>query len=910
MSLVLVEADLSTDTVAMKPASAWSSYGGGYVNFATGTLGADVVSAGPWPVTITGPARIEISTVEGLSSYNKLYVEFSEAAYGSQFGTGALQASDFVLTDIDDSRTIVSVQHLAGSATAVLTLISALDGSADVGTDTVAPAVNSVYDLYGTSSTTNAVVINAMPSPNISSVEGAVGSSKVLVTFSVGVYSNTGQSGDLQPSDFVLTDSDDGRSITAVAHTGGLMTAILTLSSAMDGTDDFLVDRLAAAGGEIFDDSNYPATSTPVVIIAQDPITIVAVTGQVGYDMLEVRFSGAVYAEMGATGSLQPGDFVLMDSDNGRTITAVDHIPGVEKIFIGEDIAVLTLSLPLDSTDDIDIDTLAANGIYNFMDILVDETPVTVTEMPAAVISSVEGTVGSDKLKVMFSHWVYGDMGETGTIVPSDFVLTDVGGDNARTISSVQHGVGDAYAIVTMSALLAAGDVDTDTIAAVTATIFNSADHPVGTTAVTISAQAAPMITSVEGTVGLDQILVLFSEGVYADTGQSGALQAADFTLTDADDSRTITAMDHTAGTASALLTLSSAIDASADIGTDALAANGIYNKVDNAIDTTPVTLTGNNCPVAGTLFDFNEGAGSTTVTDDTGLLSGTVIVPAVSMLGDGLFTGDETEANTTAVDVKSAGADLCLKTPRVVTLESRFYMTDADLDYVDVSPANGIDDDYDVGIVEGNINSTNGDGRNATLHRLAERQNSFLITIMRASYAGDFIEARQEKARIEFKYIAVNKGTCDGTYPNDPTGEGSPVNGSAQKQISSDIDNYPIVTGHWYKIRIVFNTDKTRNPVDIFADDQGTDGNDTGELWTGYKNISKPDPEDSAGCKWAAIPGIEMKTLDRYLFIGDNCCHGDVQGAANNGIFKGKIDWFSWKPVADYSGVVDPAYP
>jgi hypothetical protein len=54
MSKPLIEADMSIDTLAMKPASAWSWYVGGYNNWATGVIPAQSVSAGPWPVTISG----------------------------------------------------------------------------------------------------------------------------------------------------------------------------------------------------------------------------------------------------------------------------------------------------------------------------------------------------------------------------------------------------------------------------------------------------------------------------------------------------------------------------------------------------------------------------------------------------------------------------------------------------------------------------------------------------------------------------------------------------------------------------------------------------------------------------------------------------------------------------------------
>ncbi len=52
MSAPLIEADLSADIIATTGKSVWSWYEGGYENWATGTLEAQPVSAGPWPVTI------------------------------------------------------------------------------------------------------------------------------------------------------------------------------------------------------------------------------------------------------------------------------------------------------------------------------------------------------------------------------------------------------------------------------------------------------------------------------------------------------------------------------------------------------------------------------------------------------------------------------------------------------------------------------------------------------------------------------------------------------------------------------------------------------------------------------------------------------------------------------------------
>lgn len=54
------------------------------------------------------------------------------------------------------------------------------------------------------------------------------------------------------------------------------------------------------------------------------------------------------------------------------------------------------------------------------------------------------------------------------------------------------------------------------------------------------------------------------------------------------------------------------------------------------------------------------------------------------------------------------------------------------------------------------------------------------------------------------------------------------------------------------------------------------------------------------------AKPGDVMATLDRPSYIGDNGNHTDVPGDQNNQLFKGLIDWVTWNPIADYSGVDD----
>jgi hypothetical protein len=107
--------------------------------------------------------------------------------------------------------------------------------------------------------------------PEISLVDGQVGSDILTVNFSEGVYSDSDASGELTPGDFSLTDTDNGRTIVAVTHNAGAATASLTLSSALDSTDDVGVDTLSAATStSIYDAAGNPMDTTPVVISAGD----------------------------------------------------------------------------------------------------------------------------------------------------------------------------------------------------------------------------------------------------------------------------------------------------------------------------------------------------------------------------------------------------------------------------------------------------------------------------------------------------------------------------------------------------------------------------------------------------------------------------------------------------------------
>ena len=170
MSEPVVEEDLSTDTLAMKPASAWGWYMGGYNNAATGVIPAQAVSAGPWPATIEGPPPFDIQGVlyggqelplnDIINDSDQIYVTFAESAYANPNSTGDLQPEDFVLGC--GGRTIVSITHTAGESFAILTLNTIVDQS-EIGVCTVAAAPNSIFDLYGNPAGTDPVTLTLPP---------------------------------------------------------------------------------------------------------------------------------------------------------------------------------------------------------------------------------------------------------------------------------------------------------------------------------------------------------------------------------------------------------------------------------------------------------------------------------------------------------------------------------------------------------------------------------------------------------------------------------------------------------------------------------------------------------------------------------------------------------------------------
>ncbi len=359
-----------------------------------------------------------------------------------------------------------------------------------------------------------------------------------------------------------------------------------------------------------------------------------------------------------------------------------------------------------------------------------------------------------------------------------------------------------------------------------------------------------PRIDEVKGIIGGDQLQVTFSEGVYANIGATGNLEAADFALTDTDDGRTVISVSHTADSATATLTLSSALDGSDDIDVDTLAAaaSAIYDEYGSASVSPGVTITMLSAgTVSEALFELNEPAGSTYTLDQNQVLFGSVSDPAES------FTGDEQYLHGDGVDnyILFTNGTTSLQASRTMTLEARVKPT--------------------------------GIGVDNYVKRVLARDNggaNYQMSVWR-NPSWENYNPPDNVASIAFWVKMVDSH-----------------DGNSWKPVLTDYTNFPIVSDHWYQIRIVWNSDKASGiPGDIYVDDQGTDGLDTGENWAGYANATDSTQSQLTSEQYM-VTGDEIAISNGNFAIGCN-----VNNNANN-VFAGEIDWVSWKSNADYTGV------
>ena len=356
-----------------------------------------------------------------------------------------------------------------------------------------------------------------------------------------------------------------------------------------------------------------------------------------------------------------------------------------------------------------------------------------------------------------------------------------------------------------------------------------------------MDATAPPSIRSVTGKVGETKLTVSLSEGVWTGTNKAGALTLADFALVDGggNNPRTLVAVAHVAGEATAELTMSKALIA-ADVASDTLAAasnSAIYDDHDKAMATTKVTLRLTPppaCPTLPVTFDLNEAAGANTAADSQGVMVGTV-TGANAFVGDGSFHGDGV-----AAQIDFANNQTCFEAHTKLVLEARIHPIVVD---------------------------TGGD---STIERVFVKDgNNYQMSVWRNTSAA-WNPPFNPPAGVTSMAFWVRVVDAHG--------------GSVWKPLLSDHATCPILAGHWYRVRVDWDSGRVGvMPGQFWIEDQGTDGSGAAAAWSGLANCTDDDQSQSPA--------------DRKFSPGDQILGGDGihhVAATNNKtlFFNGLIDW------------------
>lgn len=353
-----------------------------------------------------------------------------------------------------------------------------------------------------------------------------------------------------------------------------------------------------------------------------------------------------------------------------------------------------------------------------------------------------------------------------------------------------------------------------------------------------------PEIENVFGTIGSidsNELTVIFSQGVYTDNNNTGSLKPEDFVLVDtnSDNPKIITDVIHSPGSSTAKIIMNNPL-IETDILNDSLATAGISIWNGTPAGPWPVKIS-----MKSVIFQLNEPAGSTMATDESGKFKGRVNSPSGSFIGDGYFHGN---GSNNYIDFENY--DTSFKVSTGLTLEIR------------IKP---------VGL----------EGTGTYIRRIFARDYSqnYQISVWRNNSLYPNYSAPSGTASIAFWVSPIDKH-----------------GGAAWKPVLTDYNTHPIISDHFYKVKVIWNSSKIGGiPAGIFVDDEGTDGNGLGENWQGYTDATDSDQ--------SLIPA------DRRLYEGDKITMSDgdfVIGSNvnnhNNNAFNGLIDWIKWQGVPDYT--------
>ncbi len=231
------------------------------------------------------------------------------------------------ITDPTGTTDIVTITGIAGQATPN-TAAGATDISGDLSTNWVDINTNLLVTTLDDETVTDSAA------PVISDFEAQLGSRKATVTFSEGVYTETGEVGALAVADFAYVDDGTGAgSISLVSHTAGGDIAVVTLNAqAISGDFDGSPDTIAAASATaIYDSADNAAGTAPVDMAdARNALSLVD-----GWNLVSIpKVASAGWdIEGNATGTL----ISIYTYDNGSWDPPVTDADSLDAVFIKAD---------------------------------------------------------------------------------------------------------------------------------------------------------------------------------------------------------------------------------------------------------------------------------------------------------------------------------------------------------------------------------------------------------------------------------------------------------------------------------------------------------------------------------------------------------------------------------------------
>jgi len=516
---------------------------------------SDLVEVNNTGAQVIGITSTTPDGVYGVSSAVNITVQFSQpvtllsGTLNVRLDTNyVVQIFPFALNDIASGTYVVQAGDASADLESInIELLGTLRDAAGNNVLVIMP------DVANRLAANKAIVINTA-TPSITNGAIAADNTYIDVTTSLGVYTNFNGTGALVPADFTLTFDQNGGNATNVTinsltrNTGAPLTGgetvirvVLDITGVPSGVERVTITP--AGANTIFDASGnpMPAGATTGDITLNDQLAP-TVTGVSVFDELNIDVT---FSETMGAGVTTAANYTVSGTGQGTLSNNPDSVTHQ-----GGTVYRLTWLAPEEMLDGGTITITVAN-VEDAAGLAIDPGGNSGTHVGGAIgtLPTIDnGAVAANNayVDVTISEAVYANNNGTGALVVADFTLTfDQNGGNATnvTINSLTNNADGALAggeTVIRVVLDVTGVPDGQETVTITPADGNSIFDVVGnpmdaaetTGALNLNDELPPVIEG--GTVPADNayVDVTMSEAVYANNDGTGALQAADFTLT------------------------------------------------------------------------------------------------------------------------------------------------------------------------------------------------------------------------------------------------------------------------------------------------------------------------------------------------------------------------------------------